>query len=75
MIVNKTETMSFSAVSAIEVSDGQATPVLYMNASKNANGEVNFSKNIRDIGLYKTNKEEADADWEEFQNYVVSDIV
>lgn len=74
MIVNKAETRNFSAVSAINISDGQATPILYMNASVNSNKEVNFSKNIRDFDLYKSNQEEADADWNEFQTYVISEI-
>jgi len=74
MIVNKAETKNFSAVSATNISDGQATPILYMSASVNANKEVNFSKNIRDFDLYKSNQEEADADWNEFQTYVISEI-
>lgn len=75
MIVNETESRNFSAVSAVDVANGQGTPVIYMNASYDINNGLNFQKNIRDMEMYKTNRKECDSDWEAFQKNVEKAIL
>lgn len=72
-LVNQSESRNFSAVSAVNISEGTGTPVMFMNASYNGK-DVNFSKNIQNLALYRENQETVDADYEQFQNYVLADI-
>lgn len=72
-LVNQTETRNWSAISATNISGGTAEPIMYMNAAYNGR-ELNFSKNIQNIELYKTNQEMVDADYDEFQNYVLTEM-
>lgn len=75
MIVNETESRNFSAVSAIDVANGQGTPIIYMNASYDRNNGLSFQKNIRDMTLYKENRDACDSDWETFQKNVEKSIL
>lgn len=69
MIVNEIESRNFSAVSAVDVANGQGTPVVYMNANYDNSG-LNFQKSIRDMDAYKVNRDICDSDWESFQKKV-----
>ena len=71
-LVNRSVTRNYEAVSAL-VEGNSGTPIMYMNASYNGN-ELNFTKNIQDIELYKDNQEMVDKDYEEFQAYVIEEI-
>lgn len=75
MIVNETKSIQFSAISTIESPDGQAIPVTYMNASFDANSGLNMNNAIRNPDLYKDHREEADADWEQFQKNVKNSVM
>jgi len=75
MIVNETETRNFSAVSAVDIQNGQGTPVIYMNASYDVNSGLNFQKSIRDMNAYKENRDTCDSDWETFQKNVEKAIL
>lgn len=75
MIVNEAEARNFSAVSAVDVANGQGTPVIYMNASYDKNNGLSFQKSIRDMKSYKANKEDCDSDWETFQKNVENMIM
>lgn len=70
MIVNENETRNFSAVSAVDIQNGQGTPVIYMNASYDVNSGLNFQKSIRDMETYRENRDTCDSDWETFQRNV-----
>jgi len=74
MLVNKNESRNWSAVSAVNVTDNTGDPVMYMNASYNGQ-DFNFSKNIQNIELYKTNKQAVDADYAQFEADVIASIV
>lgn len=74
MIVNETENRNFNAVSAINVENGQATPIVYMAATYNQANGLSFSDSIQDVTLYKEHKAEADADREAFQTSVYTKI-
>lgn len=73
MLVNKNQTRNWSAVSAVNVSEGKGDAVMYMNASYNGK-DLNFSKNIQNVELYKENKAAVDADYAEFEAEVESEV-
>ena len=73
MLVNKTVTRNWNAVSAVNVDNGTGDPVMYMNASYNGNG-VNFGESITDMELYLQNKATVDADYAAFKESVWADI-
>jgi hypothetical protein len=73
MLVNKNTTQNWSAVSAINVSEGTGEPVMYMNAVFNGR-EISFSKNIQNYDLYVANKEVVDADYAQFEKDVEEDL-
>lgn len=73
MLVNKSSTRNWSAVSAVNVAEGSGTPVMFMNASYN-NKELNFSKSIQNYEWYKAHKDEVDADYGAFQDEVIKEI-
>ncbi len=75
MLANVTKTQNFSGVSAVDVKDGNGTPVMYMNASVDANNNVSFSEQIRNIDLYKANRKEVDSDFEAFKKQVLDDVI
>lgn len=74
MLVNQTRTQNFSGVSAVNVVEGKGEPVLYMNASVNANGEVSFAEQIRNVDLYKEHKKEVEKDYEQFKQEVFDSL-
>ena len=63
------ESHNFSANSEIE-----GNVVLYMSASVTGSN-INFSQNIQNLELYVANKETVDADYADFQEYVLNKIV
>lgn len=73
MLVNRNESRNWSAVSAVNVSEGSGDPVMYMNAAFNGK-DLNFSKNIQNYELYKVYKDEADTDYETFEKDVYKEI-
>lgn len=73
MLVNKTVTRNWNAVSAVNVDNGTGDPVMYMNASYNG-ATVNFGKNIQSMELYIANKQTVDADYAQFEAEVLADI-
>ena len=42
MIVNQTRTQNFSAASAVDISDGKGTAIMFMNASVTSDGNITF---------------------------------
>ena len=74
MLVNKNETRNWSAVSAINISEGSGEPVMYMNATFNGR-EINFTKNIQNYDLYMANKEVVDADYAQFEKEVEDSLL
>lgn len=62
------ESHNFSANSEIE-----GNVVLYMSASVTGSN-INFSQNIQNLELYVANKETVDADYADFQSYVLNKI-
>lgn len=71
-LVNRNETRNFNAVSAL-VDGNSGTPIMFMSASYNGK-ELNFTKNIQDLALYKENQQMVDKDYEDFQADVIEDI-
>lgn len=71
-LVNRNETRNFNAVSAL-VEGNSGTPIMYMNASYNGK-ELNFTKNIQDLELYKANQKMVDTDYANFQTDVIEEI-
>ena len=71
MLNNFTKSTTLSASSDIEV-DGKDNIIMYMNATINANGDVNINQSIRNKDLYITNQEEVDADFAEFKTSVMA---
>jgi len=76
MLANVTKTRNYSGVSAVNVSEeGKGEPVMYMNGAIDANGNVTFSEQIRNIDLYKEHRKEVDADYEAFKKQVIEDAI
>lgn len=73
MLVNKSVTQNWSAVSAINIAEGSGDPVMYMNATYNGR-EISFSKNIQNYDLYVANKDAVDADYAQFEKEVEESI-
>ena len=73
MLVNKSSTKNWSAVSAVNIVESSGDPVMYMNAAFNGK-DLNFSKNIQNYELYKAHKDEVDADYDAFQDEVIKEI-
>lgn len=74
MLARETETRNFGAASMVDVKDGTGIPVMIMQASIAADGKINFSNTINDATMYLDNKEEVDADWNDFQQKVINII-
>ena len=74
MLARETETRNFGAASMVDVKDGTGVPVMFMQASIAADGKINFSNTINDATMYIDNKEEVDADWNDFQKKVINTI-
>lgn len=72
MLVNKSRTQNFVAVSATNVQDGKGDAVAYFNGSINANGEVVTNMQIRDMDLFNKNKKEVLKDRNDFDDEVYS---
>ena len=63
------KSINFSGTSSIEVNDVK-TPVAYFNAQIQSDGKYNINKSIQNVDAYKANKEQADADFTEFEQKV-----
>ena len=74
MLVNVTKVINVSAVSALPTGSETADAIMYFGAAINRTNEVNFSKNITNIKLYKSNAEMCEKDYTEFQNMVLGMI-
>lgn len=68
-MLKKTKTISITGSSLVTV-DGSEKTVMTMNASINEAGTVSCGKYIQDKELYTKHKEEAVADYQEFEEYV-----
>ena len=73
MLVNQNQSRNWSAISAVNVSEGRGDAVMSMNASYNG-GTVNFAENIQNMELYLANKATVDADYATFKENVWADI-
>lgn len=73
MLVNQNETRNWTAISAIADGEGNASPVMYMNASYNGK-DLNIQKSIQNQDLYKTHRQEVNADYNTFEETVMSEI-
>lgn len=65
MLNNYSQSINVSAQSAIN-----GTPVLYMSASIRSGEAPNINTSYQDMELYNENREQVDADFEEFKNRV-----
>lgn len=66
-------TKNISVSGRITVDDGgSGTEVMVASANISESGSISFSKYVRDKDLYESHKEEVDADYEEFEEYVYS---
>ena len=63
------KSINFSGTSSIEV-NGVKTPVAYFNAQIQSDGKYNINQSIQNVDVYKANKEQADADFTEFEKKV-----
>lgn len=74
MIANERKTMTFSASSNVDV-EGTETNVATFSATLNEYNKLNFAKSINNLELYKTRREEIDADYEAWQNKVIEEAI
>lgn len=65
MLNNYNQSINVSASSTIN-----GTPVLYMSASIRSGEAPNINTSYQNMQLYNDNKEQVDADYEEFKNRV-----
>ncbi len=65
-MMNMNESLTFTAQST----DDEGNILLTMNASVYSDGSVFLGKNIADMKLYLSNKDEADADYAQFERNV-----
>ena len=63
------KSINFSGTSTVEV-NGVKTPVAYFNAQIQSDGKYNINQSIQNVDAYKANKEQADADFTEFEQKV-----
>lgn len=70
-MLKKSKTMNFNGSSAI-TAGGREETIMTMDARLSENGSLNLSKYVQDKALYLANKEEVDADYLEFEEYVNS---
>lgn len=68
-MLKKTKTININGSSVVSTENGDVT-VMTMNASINENGGMNCNKYIQDKELYAKHKEEAAADFAEFESCV-----
>ena len=68
-MLSTTKTISINGTSTVEV-NGVKTPVAYFNAQIQSDGKDNISQSIQNVDAYKANKEQADADFTEFEQKV-----
>lgn len=75
MLANQTESRTFGANSVIDVDPEKntATNIAYFSANLNQ-GNLTFSKTIVNLDLYKLNKETVDKDYDDFVEYVNTEI-
>lgn len=70
-MLKHSKTISFSGSSMIKT-EGTEDIAVAMNAGISEDGTFNINKYVRNVPLYRANKEEVDADCTEFENYVNS---
>ena len=68
-MLSTTKTISINGTSTVEV-NGVKTPVAYFNAQIQSDGKYNINQSIQNVDAYKANKEQADADFTEFEQKV-----
>ena len=68
-MLSTTKTISINGTSTVEV-NGVKTPVAYFNAQTQSDGKYNINQSIQNVDAYKANKEQADADFTEFEQKV-----
>ena len=68
-MLTTTKTISINGTSTVEV-NGVKTPVTYFNAQIQSDGKYNINQSVQNVELYKSNKETAKADYDEFEAYV-----
>lgn len=73
MIGMKTKTINFSAVSMVDVRDNVGTPVMLMNATINAKGELSTNSSVQNYELYNKYFDEVEKDCTEFRALVKSE--
>ena len=72
MLVNKSRTQNFVAVSAVNVKGESGDAVAYFNGSINQNNEVMTNMQIRNMDLFNAHKDEVLADRAAFDEEVYS---
>lgn len=73
MVIQKTETRNFNAVSAVMV-DGKETPVMNMYASYATGDTLNFNSTVRNMDLYFENQAVVDQDFDDWKEEVVNEV-
>lgn len=73
MLVNRSETRNWTAISAVAVEGDKYEPVMYMNASYN-DKDFNIQKSIKSMTLYLQNKTLVDNDFKAFEEDVTREI-
>ena len=73
MIGMKTKTVNFGAVSMVDVRDNVGTPVMLMNATNNAKGELSTNSSVQNYELYNKYFDEVEKDCAEFRALVKSE--
>ena len=68
-MLTTTKTISINGTSTVEV-NGVKTPVTYFNAQIQSDGKYNINQSVQNVELYKSNKETAKADYDEFETLV-----
>ena len=71
MVIQKTESRNFNAVSAVMV-DGKETPVMNMYANYATDSALSFNSTVRDIDLYFANQATVDQDFDDWKEEVVN---
>lgn len=68
-MLKKTKSINVNGSSVVTTDSGE-TVIMTMNATISETGTVSYSKYIQDKNVYAEHKDEAAADYEEFENYV-----
>ena len=68
-MLTTTKTISINGTSTVEL-NGVKTPVAYFNAQIQSDGKYNINQSVQNVELYKSNKDNVKADYDEFEAYV-----